>query len=61
LVGELDDSCGSVVVSCRYQKMVAEARGLFGNPVKKERPPLKAATKQRLLKTKKALRVLWLQ
>jgi hypothetical protein len=33
----------------------------FGNPEEEERPPLEAATKQRLGKTEKTLCVLWLQ
>jgi hypothetical protein len=32
-------------------KLVAEALGQFGNPEKGERPPLEAATQQRLMKT----------
>jgi hypothetical protein len=51
LVGEQSENWGSVVVSCCCEKLVAEARGKFGNPEKEERPPLKAATRQRLLKT----------
>jgi hypothetical protein len=37
----------------RSEKLVAEARGQFGNPGEAERPPLKAATKQQLVKTEK--------
>jgi hypothetical protein len=32
-------------------KLVAEERGQFGNPEERERPPLKAVTRQRLVKT----------
>jgi hypothetical protein len=38
-------------VSCCCEKLVAEARGPFGNPEEEKRPPLEAATKQRLMKT----------
>jgi hypothetical protein len=52
LIGEqLEDCCSSVVVSCCCEKLVTEARGYFGNPEEGERRPLKAATKQRLVKT----------
>jgi hypothetical protein len=37
----------------RSDKLVAEARGQSGNPEKGERPTLKAATKQQLVKTDK--------
>jgi hypothetical protein len=47
LVGELEGCCGSVVVSCCCEKLVAEAGEQFGNPEEGERPPLEAATKQR--------------
>jgi hypothetical protein len=50
-VSELEDCCGSVLVICCCEKLVAEARGQFGNPEEGERPPLKAVTRQRLLKT----------
>jgi hypothetical protein len=49
-VSELADCCGSVLVSCCCWKLVAEARGEFGNPEKGECPPFQAATKQRLAK-----------
>jgi hypothetical protein len=38
-------------VSCCCEKLVAEARGHFGNTEEKERPPLEAAAEQRLIKT----------
>jgi hypothetical protein len=41
----------------RSEKLVAEA----GDSEEGERPPLEAATKQRLVKTEKTLRVLCLQ
>jgi hypothetical protein len=37
-------------VSCCCEKLVDEARGQFGNPEEGERPPLEAATEQRLVK-----------
>jgi hypothetical protein len=40
------------------EKPVTEARGEFGNPEEGERPPLEAATKQRLEKNEKTLCVL---
>jgi hypothetical protein len=46
-VTELDDCCGSVVVSCCCEKLVAEAGGQLRNQEGRERPPLEAATKQR--------------
>jgi hypothetical protein len=42
----------------RSEKIVAEAEKLFENPQEGERPPLEAATKQRLVKTEKTLCVL---
>jgi hypothetical protein len=47
LVSESEDCWGSVVVTCCCEQLVAEARGQLGNPGEGERPPLKAATKQR--------------
>jgi hypothetical protein len=41
-------------------KVVAEARGQFGNPEEGERPPLKAATRQRLVKTQRTEKTLYL-
>jgi hypothetical protein len=41
-VNELEDCWGSVVV----KKLIAEARGQFGNPEEGERPPLKAVTRK---------------
>jgi hypothetical protein len=38
-------------VSCFCEKLVAEARGQFGNPEEGELPPLEAAIEQRLVKT----------
>jgi hypothetical protein len=32
LVSELEDCCGSVVVSCCCEKLVAQAWGQFGSP-----------------------------
>jgi hypothetical protein len=46
-----EDYCGSVLVSCCCEKLVAEDRGQFRNPEEGERPPLEAATEQRLAKT----------
>jgi hypothetical protein len=34
-------------MSCCSEKLVAEARGQFGNPEEGQSPPLEAATKQR--------------
>jgi hypothetical protein len=45
-----DNRWGSVV-SGWCEKLVAEARGQFGNPEEGERPPLVAATEQRVVKT----------
>jgi hypothetical protein len=42
------------IADVRSEKLVAEA----GNPEECEGPPLKAVTKQRLVKTEKTLRVL---
>jgi hypothetical protein len=53
LVSELDDCCGSVVVSCCCEKLVAEARGQFGNPEEGERSALEAVTRK-LVKTQEA-------
>jgi hypothetical protein len=47
LVRELENSWGSVIVSCCCGKLVAEARGQFGNPEEGESLPIEAATKQR--------------
>jgi hypothetical protein len=44
---ELENSCGLVVVSCCYDKLVVEARGQFRNPKEGERPMLEVATRQR--------------
>jgi hypothetical protein len=41
--------------SCEKQESGIWGRGQFGNPEKGERPPLEAATKQRLVKTGKTL------
>jgi hypothetical protein len=46
------------VAVVRSEKLVAEARGQFGNPEEGKRPPFEAATKQRLVKTEKTLCVL---
>jgi hypothetical protein len=51
-VTELEDCCGTVIVSS-CEKLVAEARGQFGNPEERERPPLDAVTR-RLVKTQQA-------
>jgi hypothetical protein len=50
LVSELEDCCGSVLVSCCCYKLVAEAWGQFGNPEEGEHPPLEAVTRK-LVKT----------
>jgi hypothetical protein len=50
-VSEIGDCCSSVFMSCCCEKLVAEARGQFGNPEEGERPSLEAATKQRPIKT----------
>jgi hypothetical protein len=39
----------------KSEKLVAEAVGKFGNSEEAERPPLEAATKQRLVKTEKTM------
>jgi hypothetical protein len=39
-----------LLLSCCCEKLVAEAQGQFGNPEEGERPPLEAATKQRICK-----------
>jgi hypothetical protein len=43
---ESNDLVGSVLVSRCCEKLVAEARGQFGNPEKRERPPLEAVTRR---------------
>jgi hypothetical protein len=43
---ELDNRCGSVVVSCCCEKLVTEARGQLGNPEEGERLPLEAVTRK---------------
>jgi hypothetical protein len=48
LVGELVRELRFSLVHCCCWKMVAEARGQFGNPEEAERPPLKAVTRQQL-------------
>jgi hypothetical protein len=40
-------NAGIVFVNCCCEKLVAEARGQFGDPVEGERPSLEATTKQR--------------
>jgi hypothetical protein len=40
LVSELEDCCCSVLVSCCCEKLVAVARGQFGNPEEGESLPL---------------------
>jgi hypothetical protein len=50
--------CRLRVTVVRSETLVAEARGQFRNPEEGEHPPLEAATKQRLVKTEKTLRVL---
>jgi hypothetical protein len=45
-VSELEDCCGSILVSCCCKKLVAEARGQCGNPEEGERPPLEAVTRR---------------
>jgi hypothetical protein len=51
LLSELENCCGSVLVSCCCQKLVAVARGQCGNPEEGESPPLEAVTRQPLVKT----------
>jgi hypothetical protein len=46
-VSELEDCCGSVVVSCCCSKLVAEAREQFRNPEERECLLLEADAKQR--------------
>jgi hypothetical protein len=48
-MSELDNSWGSVFVSCCCEKLVAEARIQLGNPEEGGQSPLEAATKQRLM------------
>jgi hypothetical protein len=45
----------------RRQKLVARERGVLGNTEEEELAPLKAATKQRLVKFENALCLLYLQ
>jgi hypothetical protein len=54
LVSDLVNRWGSVVLSRCFEKLVAEA-GTVRIPEEGERPPLEAATKQRLRKTEKIL------
>jgi hypothetical protein len=49
-VNELEDCYGSLLVSCCCEKLVAEARGKFGDSEEGERPPLEAVAR-RLVKT----------
>jgi hypothetical protein len=51
LVSELDNRWGSVVVELLLSAAGTLSQRPFGNPEAGERPPLKAATKQRLVKT----------
>jgi hypothetical protein len=53
-VSEIENCCGSVLVSCWCEKLVAEAWGQFGNPDERERLPLEAFTRQRPVKTQQA-------
>jgi hypothetical protein len=46
----VSECCGSVLVSCCCEKLLAEARGQFENPEEGERPPLEAVT-SKLVKT----------
>jgi hypothetical protein len=48
---QLDDNWGLVAVSCCCVKLVVGIWGSFCNPEEGVRPPFKAATKQRLVKT----------
>jgi hypothetical protein len=41
-------------VKFRCEKLVAEARGVFGNPEEGERPPLETVTRQRMMKAQQA-------
>jgi SHS2 domain-containing protein len=45
-VSELEDCCGTVLVSCCAQKLVAEAWGQLEDPEGGERPPLEAVTRK---------------
>jgi hypothetical protein len=47
----MSELCSSVVVSCCFQKFVAEARGQFGNPKEGEIPSLEAVPRQQPVKT----------
>jgi hypothetical protein len=49
MVNELNKRWGSVVVSCCFEKLVAEARVQFEKPEEMERQPLEAATKQHFI------------
>jgi hypothetical protein len=53
LASELEDCCGSVLVCCCCYKLVAEARGQFGNPEEGVRPLLEAVTRK-LVRTQQA-------
>jgi hypothetical protein len=53
---QLEDCCGTLVVSCCCEKLVAEARGQFGNPEEVERPLLEAVTRK-LVKTQQAEKI----
>jgi hypothetical protein len=50
-VRELEDCCGSVVVSFWHEKLVAEARDSLGTQEDGKCPPLEAATEEQLVKT----------
>jgi hypothetical protein len=49
-VSELEDCCESVLTTCYCGKLVAEARGQFGNPEEGECPPLEAVTRRQQVK-----------
>jgi hypothetical protein len=57
LVSELEDRFNSVIVRLCCEKLVAEARGQFGNPEYGESPPLKAIA-SKLVKTQQAEKTL---
>jgi hypothetical protein len=48
-----EDYCGSVLVSCCCEELVAEGWGQLRNPEDGEHPPMEVATRE-LVKTQKA-------
>jgi hypothetical protein len=49
-MSESENSCGSVVVSCYCEKLIAEVGDSSGTEEKWEHPPLEAVIRQRLMK-----------